>query len=178
MDASIEDPDLDLIQPLINADGNGNVVQGSDDHRMLVFLYVHGVPQLLRNRTGQKAELFREILTRQSEGRERLMQIVKLLDDHEVGTDHHQHCPDTWLPKEPFISDSGLQQWVPGPDNESNSRLITIFNTFEPNQTKQSTRRNSYIAATTTFYAYAVKRETGEWKKVDVATYIRDESSP
>jgi hypothetical protein len=106
------------------------------------------------------------------------MQEMKLLDDRVAGTDHHRHCPDTWLPKYPFNSDSGLQQWIPGPDNESNGRLLTIFNTFEPNQTKQSSRNNSYLAAATTCYAYAVKRETGEWKKVDVATYIRYAFSP
>jgi hypothetical protein len=103
------------------------IVEGSDDHRVLVFLYVHGVPQLLQNNLDKKAELFREILTQGSKGRDRLMQIVKLLDDHHAGKGHHLHCPDTWLPKYPFNRDSGLHQWVPGPDNESNGRLLTIF---------------------------------------------------
>jgi hypothetical protein len=113
-------------EPLINADGNGSLVEGSDDHRMLVFLYVHGVPQLLQNNPDKKGELFREILTQGSKGRERLMQIVKLLDDHEAGTHKHRYCPDTWLPKYPFNNDSGLQQWIPGPDIEINGRLLTI----------------------------------------------------
>jgi hypothetical protein len=113
---------------------------------MLVFLYVHGVPQFLRNRPDKKAEPFQEMLTQGSSGRDRPMQIVKLLDDHHAGNNHHLHCPNTWLPKYPFNSDSGLQQWVPGPDNESNSKLLTIFNTFEPTQTKECSRKNSYLA--------------------------------
>jgi hypothetical protein len=92
---------LDLIQPLIDAEylinayANRRIDKGSDDHRMLVFLYVDGVPQHCQNHRDMKAELFREIFMQGSKGWERLMQIMKLLDDHDSGKDHHLHCPDT-----------------------------------------------------------------------------------
>ena len=55
--------------------------------------------------------------------------------------------------------------------------MLANFNTFEPNKTKQYSRSNSYLSAVTTCRAYAVKRGTGEWKKVDVSTYVRGEFS-
>jgi hypothetical protein len=174
MDESFEaDPPPDqMIQHLIDADGNGNVDKNSAEHRMLVFLYDRGVPQHFQYNPDKKAELFREILTEGNEGRERLMQILQLLDDHDTGNDHHLHCPDTWLPKYPFNSDSGLQQWIPALDNVSNCRLLTIFNEFKPNQAKQSLANNCYIVAAATCHTYAVKRATKVWTKVDVSTYI------
>jgi hypothetical protein len=183
------DPDLDVIQPLIDKEikpliKEGKIeecVEGSENHLMLIFLFARGVPQYLEEnkKTKEKAELFIEILTEGTKGRERLVQLMKLGTDHDAGKDHHPHCPDTWLPKYPFNSDSGLQQWVPGSDgdNNSNGRLLTIFNAFEPNQAKQCSA-NCYLVAATTCYAYAVKRETDEWRKVDVATYIRYAFSP
>jgi hypothetical protein len=80
---------LNLIQSLIDADGNGSIDKDSIDHRMLVFLYASGVPQHFHYNPDKKVELFREILAEGSEGRERLMQILQLLDDHDTGNDHH-----------------------------------------------------------------------------------------
>jgi hypothetical protein len=182
------DPDLDEIDPLIKAEidpliKEGKIekyVEGSEDHLMLIFLFVRGVPQYLEEKkeTKKKAELFTEILTEGNKGRERLLQIMKLGSDHEAGVDHHQHCPNTWLPKYPFDSDSGLQQWVPvEDDSNSDAMLVTIFKDFKPNQAKQCSK-NCYLVAATTCYAYAVRRATGRWMKVDVATYIRYVFSP
>lgn len=62
------------------------------------------------------------------------MQIMKLLDDHEAGTYHHHHCPDTWLPKYLFDSDSGLQQWVPGPDYDPNNNATVPWSDNDPDK--------------------------------------------
>jgi hypothetical protein len=170
-------PDMALIQLIMDADGiaQHEVLPGSVGHLMILFLYVRGVPQSIENKD-EKNELFTRILVNGSDERERLQKIMRLEDAREAGVDHHDNCPDSWVPKYPFDSTGELKHWTTDKTTDqlnSNVKLFTIFkDDVVPPQTKQCSA-NCYLAAATTCHAYAVMHETGRWKKVDVSTYIR-----
>jgi hypothetical protein len=57
-------------------------------------------------------------------------------------------------------------------ESRENIKIELLFDdTIEPNKTRQCSK-NCYLQGALTAHAYAVKRETGEWKKVDSLHYI------
>lgn len=164
-------PDLCAIHGLMREHGLDDLTDASQsdsvDHHLFVFLYVRGVPQSLNGQ--QRAEFLTEIRRNESDARNRLQAITKVLTTNSMAAVRRVRCPDDWKPKYPFPEDSQLNKWSLDKtrSSEIHEQFFLLFTeSFVPHQEAQLSR-NCYLPAAITAQTYAVRKGT-----------LNDQSSP